>query len=376
MRAPRLRDILWSMKPPGLAAFMLAAMAFGFTGTLANAQSDDLLTAAGRGDLPAVNALLKAGADVNDAKYTGSGSTTALMEAASNGHLEVVQALLAAKADANATQGRSSTDGHTALTLATMNGHLNVLQALLAAKADVNAGSRPALYVAATIGNREMAKVLLAAKPDLDRQDPWLGATALMQTLAPWGSGFAPPNQLQPSDSRWDIARLLVEAGANVNVMTRAGVTALMFAAQENSPRGLEMVQALLAAHADVNGGCVCRTTALLPIGSARHSGAVGYTALGLAASRGSVEVVQALLDANTQRAANAFVVVDAKQLGGNTPLMLASARGRSDIVRLLLAAKADVSAANDEGKTALMLALGNDHPEVAELITSAISAW
>jgi len=85
---------------------------------------------------------------------------------------------------------------------------------------------------------------------------------------------------------------------------------------------------------------------------------------------------VQALLDANTQRAANAFVVVDAKQLGGNTPLMLASARGRSDIVRLLLAAKADVSAANDEGKTALMLALGNDHPEVAELITSAISAW
>ncbi len=349
-------------------------MACGFTGTLASAQSNDLLTAAGRGDLPTVNALLKAGADVNDAKYTGSGSTTALMEAASHGHLEVIQALLAAKADVNATQGRSSTDGDTALTLATMNGHMNVVQALLAAKADVNAGSRPALYVAATIGNQEMAKVLLAAKPDLDRQDPWLGATALMQTLAPWGSGFAPPNQLQPSSSRWEIARLLVDAGANVNVMTRAGVTALMFAAQENSPRGLEMVQALLAAHADVNGGCVCRTAALLPIGSARHSGAMGYTALGLAVSRGSVEVVQALLEANAQRAANASIAVDAKQSGGDTPLTLAAARGRSDVVRLLLAAKADVGAANDDGKTALMLALENDHAEVAELLRSAIA--
>ena len=111
------------------------------------------------------------------------------------------------------------------------------------------------------------------------------------------------------------------------------------------------MVQLLLAAHADVNGGCVCRTTALLPLGSTKHLGAMGYTALGLAAAIGSVEVVQALLDANAQRAANPSVAVDAKQLGGNTALTLAAARGRSDVVRLLLAAKADVSAAERSGK-------------------------
>src|SRR5579862_1142480 len=115
-----------------LAAVMLAAMACGFTGILADAQSNDLITAAGRGDLPAVNALLKAGADVNDTKGTVSGSATALMEASSKGHLEVVQALLAAKADVNATRGHNSTDGDTALALATRNGHLNVVQALLA----------------------------------------------------------------------------------------------------------------------------------------------------------------------------------------------------------------------------------------------------
>jgi ankyrin repeat protein len=54
--------------------------------------------------------------------------------------------------------------------------------------------------------------------------------------------------------------------------------------------------------------------------------------------------------------------------------LTIASAKGRSDIVRLLLAAKADVSAADDDGKTALILALENDHPEVAELLRSAVA--
>src|SRR5580692_8285884 len=102
-----------------LAAVMLVAMVCSFTGTLANAQSNDLIAAAGRGDLPAVNAQLKAGVDVNDPRNTSSGPTTALMEASSNGHLEVVQALLAAKADVNAKRGLGSKDGDTALTLAT-----------------------------------------------------------------------------------------------------------------------------------------------------------------------------------------------------------------------------------------------------------------
>ena len=72
---------------------------------------------------------------------------------------------------------------------------------------------------------------------------------------------------------------------------------------------------------------------------------------------------------------ANAWVDVNAKQRGGNTPLTIASAKGRSDIVRLLLAAKANVSAADDDGKTALMLALENNHAEVAKLLTSVTSA-
>ncbi len=340
-------------------------MTCGFPGTLANAQSNDLITAAGRGDLSVVNALLKAGADVNDARNTVSGPTTALMEASSSGHLAVVQALLAAQADVNAKRGRNSHDSDTALTLASLNGHLEVVQALLAAQADVNAGSIPALYDATLVGNLDMVKVLLAAKPDLDWRDPFNGATAMLQALAPYS--FAGHNQLAPRD-RWDIARLLMEAGANVNVMTKTGITALMLVAEESSPRSLAMAQALLAAHADVNGGWGAAGTGVGNPASPSYSRAAGYTALGLAASTGSVEVVQALL-------ANSWVDVNAKQRGGNTSLTIASAKGRSDVVRLLLAAKAGVSAVNDDGKTALMLALENDHAEVAKLLTSAAAA-
>ena len=335
-----------------LAAVVLVATACALTGTLANAQSDDLVIAAGRGDLPAVNALLKAGADVNDPKSTIAGPTTALMAASSNGHLAVVQALLAAKADVNAKQAHGSKEGDTALTLASRKGDLAVVQALLAAKADVDVkfGDRTALFEASANGNLDLVRALLAAKADPNSQTTIVGRTPLMQAL---------------SSGHWDVARVLVEAGANVNATTPTGVAALIFAAGDSSPRGLAMVKALLAAGADVNGGFAHEVTPrATPAPKLVYSG--GGTALGVASSTGSVEVVQALL------AANSWVDVNIKQPGGNTPLTIAAAKGRADVVRLLLAAKADVNAKLRDGSTALMLALQNDHPEVASLLTSA----
>ncbi len=70
----------------GLAVFVAIAV---------NAQSpdaggNDLITAAGAGDLPRVKALLAAKADVN---AKGGDGGTALMAASRNGHQEVVQLL-------------------------------------------------------------------------------------------------------------------------------------------------------------------------------------------------------------------------------------------------------------------------------------------
>src|SRR5205823_15259 len=125
-----------------------------------------------------------------------------------------------------------------------------------------------------------------------------------------------------------------------------------------------------LAAHADVNAGFrVCRVfgggTAVVnaPFVST-YALAAGGTALGVAAYTGSMEVVQALLAANAD--------VNRTQCDGKTPLAIASAKGRTGIVRLFLAANADVNAAEDNGKTALMSASANGHLQVVQALLAA----
>jgi len=301
---------------------VIVAMACSFTGALANAQSDDLFTAAKRGDVATVNALLKSGADVNDRKFTfldglgNGGNSTALMEASYYGHLDVVQALLAAKADVNATRS-SKGDGDTALTLAVQKGHVEVVQALLAAKANIDPPccSTGALFEATMARNLDMVKVLLTAKPDLNRRSKVIrGYTALM-----WGI----------SQHGLAIARLLIEAGADVNLFNDEGVTALMLAVQGTRPENLAMVQALLAAGADVD---------------SRRCGVPLTPVLGRPAE-------------------------------GATALGVASAMGNTAAVQALLAAKADVNLTQCDGNTPLTLALQNNHAEVAEILRSAIAA-
>jgi hypothetical protein len=69
----------------------------------------------------------------------------------------------------------------------------------------------------------------------------------------------------------------------------------------------------------------------------------------------GKADAVKALINAGTKP--------------GTRSLNLAAARGNVEIVEILLAAGADVSAKDRAGKTALAVALENDHKEVADLI-------
>lgn len=265
---------------------VLLAAAFGAVPV--KAQSDDLVSAAKHGDLAAVNAMLRAGTDVNERKYRSFGGIlgdgTALMQASADGHLEVVQALLAAKADVNATLSEKR-DGETALTLAVRKGRVKVVPALLAANADVNhpcCGAN-ALYEAARANNPDMVKALLPAKPDLNRVDPIRGRAALILAI----------------ESRyWEVARLLIEAGADVNLPGKIGSPVLL-------------ISGVIADYRDCNGSYL-------------------------------------------------------------TPLGLASVRGNTEIVRALLAAKANPNLAQCDGKTPLALALENNRPDVAELLRGA----
>jgi ankyrin repeat protein len=80
-----------------------------------------------------------------------------------------------------------------------------------------------------------------------------------------------------------------------------------------------------------------------------------------LASEYGRIEVVKVLLAAHAD--------VNAKAPNGATALMMAASRGHVDVVRALLAAHADVSAKMADGRTAGTIASQNGHPELAQLL-------
>jgi hypothetical protein len=76
------------------------------------------------------------------------------------------------------------------------------------------------------------------------------------------------------------------------------------------------------------------------------------------AAEMGDVAALRVLLDQRT--------VVDARDAGGRTALMLATLHGRTEAVEALLSAGADPNAADAHGTTPLQAALAADQPAIA----------
>jgi ankyrin repeat protein len=86
--------------------------------------------------------------------------------------------------------------------------------------------------------------------------------------------------------------------------------------------------------------------------------------ALKQAAFQGRIERVVALIAVGMN--------VNEPDSGGDTPLMLAAARGHANIVPILLRNRANVSARNDEGQTALHQAAYGGHVATVEVLLAA----
>lgn len=159
--------------------------------------------AAERGDLEAVRALLRQGADVNTAQSDGM---TALHWAASNNDVDVARTLLYAGATVRA---KTRLGAYTPLHLASRGGHAEVVRLILEAGADPDAYTTTgvtAMHFAADADAGDVVDALAAHGGDVDARDAFARRTPLM---------FA---SVRGADA---AVRALLDAGAEISLATR-----------------------------------------------------------------------------------------------------------------------------------------------------------
>lgn len=266
-------------------------------------------------------------------------SDTPLTIAARNGDVAEVERLIKSKkVDVNAVDG---TFGFTALMHAAYHNRADIAKLLIDAGAKVNQKNKndvSALFVAATTNAPDVAKLLIAAGADMNYVQKGDGAT---------------PLSMASRDVCFETAKVLVEAGADVNkrinsIIREDKKTALMEAAATGSPK---VVKLLIDAGADVNARDINGFTPLLFWGGRDDT----------------LEVGKLLIAAKAD--------VNAKNNLGETVLMSA-ARGRAyAAMKLFIAARADVNAKSNDGTTALMNASkqrGNPPPTGVKILIDA----
>jgi ankyrin repeat protein len=171
-----------------------------------------LVHAAAAGDLEAVTRLLDGGVDVDTRDDTGR---TAVTAAVYGGHVAVVRLLVDRGADVDLQD-----DSRANALLATgETGEVDVLREVLRAEPDLTRTNRfggTALIPAADRGHVEVVRELVRTEIDVDHVNN-LGWTALLEAVILGDGG--PAHQA--------IVRSLVDAGANVELADRDGVTPL-----------------------------------------------------------------------------------------------------------------------------------------------------
>lgn len=186
----------------GGIAFAAAVLLSGASGT---APGDaEIAEAVMRGDTAQLRALIKQGADVNEAQADGM---TALHWAASRGDVSATKMLLFAGARVDVLTRNGS---YTPLHLAARGGRAEAVKALLDKGANVNAvtssGGASALHFASQNGDSSTVSALLEKGATVDAKE-----TAFLQTPLMWAAAF----------DRVPAIRVLVRKGADIEATSK-----------------------------------------------------------------------------------------------------------------------------------------------------------
>ena len=161
------------------------------------------------------------------------------------------------------------------------------------------------LTLAAASGDLEEVEILLDGGADPDRPKDSIGGTPLLMAL---------------DLAHFDIARLLIDRGADVRAATNGNMTSLIKLAGASPAPGLQSEQ---------------------------------------------LDLAETIVDRG--------VPIDARlAVPHTTALMMAAIRGNAGLVQLLLRLGADPRLQDDKGQTALAFALKKGHADIAQLLSAA----
>jgi ankyrin repeat protein len=314
-----------------------------------------LSLAIANGNAAMVGLLLKAGAHPDQTEPSGE---TQLMMAAQVGVLPVVEQLLGAGA---AVDTRETAFGQTALMFAARAGHADIVAALLARGAQVNVATRvgatPAFVAPNSVpGFGFGVGIIRGGVPaDRGRREPTPGGMTPLHYAA--------------RHNHVEVAKLLVQAGANVNAREANDISPLLMAISNNN---MAVAQYLLTQGADVNAQDWYGRTPLWEAVNVRNL-YVHNATFRNGIERGPVlELIKVLLaahaDVNSRtretppfrhhllEITGSLEWVD---FTGQTPFLTAAAAGDVTVMKLLLEHGADPKITTFHGTSALMAAAG-----------------
>ena len=321
-----------------------------------------------RNDLPQVERLIAAGADVN---ARNDYQSTPLSEAAVIGNVKVLRKLLGAGAD---VESRNA-DGQTALMILARSSNVDAAKLLLARGAAVNAREtwrgQTALMWAAAEAQPAMVKLLVSHGAEVNGRstiNEWERQVTAEPRMQARPSGGFTPLLYAARRGCAECAKVLVSAGADVNLTDPDGVSPLLLATLNFS---FDTAAFLIQQHADVDKWDTWGRSPLyaavdmntLPTGGRADRPSLDRTS--------GLEVIQMLLNAGANpnlqlklfppyrslrddRGADGLLSI------GSTPLLRAAKGGDIEALKLLLAHGARVDLPTATGVTPLMAAAGN----------------
>ena len=265
-----------------------------------------------------------------------------LFDAAAAGNIEFVHAALESGVSANVRNGR----GQTPLIVAARAGQSNIVRLLIAYGARVGARTDPLLGLSEPVLAQEVYATFDRARASVLAQD------VLQSGQSDGGLVELDPEEMEAAELLDSTDDLLSEAGPLLTaaVCGHLDVVDTLIAAGA-APDAAEWSETPPLVGAAAKGHAVI-VDRLLVAGATVDAG-TGFTALEEAVVGGHEVVVDRLLEAGAD--------VDRQNEDGGTPLMIAAATGRLDIVRQLVEAGANVNVITD-GEAALSCAASCGH--------------